>query len=267
MMSLYVPKSNLIFILIGVSALALTMTDGTPRVPASPHSGVCSMDLFAGSQPDDETTINDLAVGMGVNPLRLLGVAMAYGIRVNFVDDKISGDQAGTLRGLWAICGGELPAEDPKDSLPGFRVDQIEPEYDPVVAAFEDLFEIPSYKRHDRRKPPRKMKPQKLPPLTGTAAAAERQWPGISRDEATSIATRWTAGCGFTDTQAAAWWRHGLRPDEAQLARVLADLGGRPEHLGARFRTETLLDKLRDGLAPEHAIGLLRRTNLLGDAG
>jgi len=96
--------------------------------------------------------------------------------------------------------------------------------------------------------------------------AAQRQWPDINRDEAERTPTRWTARRGFTDTEAAEWWRHGLGSGDSQLARVLAHLGARPEHLDARFRTETLLEKLRGGLAPEHAIALLRRNNLLGEA-
>lgn len=60
--------------------------------------------------------------------------------------------------------------------------------------------------------------------------------------------------------------RHGLGREDSQLARVLADLGVGPEHLDLRFRTETLLAKLRDGLAPEHAFDLLRRNNPLDRA-
>lgn len=225
------------------------------------------MDLFPASHPeDDETTIRELATRMDVSPLKLLAVATAYGIPVVWIEHKINAEQAEKLRGVWVISGGELPAAEPKENFPGLRPRQLDPEHDPVIAAIEDSLNVPWHKRHDRRRPPQKPKPVALPPLTGTAAAAQRQWPSISHDAAKAIATQWTARCGFTDTQATEWWRHGLRDDEAQLALVLAELGGRPEHLDARFRTETLLDKLRDGLAPEHAIDLLRRHNLLGEA-
>ena len=146
---------------------------------------------------------------MEVSPLKLLAVATNIaGMRVVSIADNISAEQAETLRGVWAISGGELPPAEP-ESLPGLRLHQLAaPRYDPMRAAIEANLDVPLHKRHCRRRPPRSPRPLACLRRTGTAAAAQRQWPGISRDEATRIATRWTARCGFTDTQAsevAAW--------------------------------------------------------------
>lgn len=74
---------------------------------------------------------------MEVNALRLLDLALNIGIRVVWIADSITAEQAETLRGVWAICGGELPTTEQEASLPGFQLRQLEPEYDPMTAAIE----------------------------------------------------------------------------------------------------------------------------------
>ena len=72
----------------------------------------------------------------------------------------------------------------------------------------------------------------------------------------------WTGEHYFTDVEAAAWWTVGrLGPDEALLASVLRENGVRPEHMMVSVRHETILARLRDGMAPEQL------ARILGDAG
>ncbi len=105
----------------------------------------------------------------------------------------------------------------------------------------------------------------KEPPLTGTAAAAERHRPGIARENAQQIAAVWTGEHYFGESDAAAWWSvGGLGFDDALLASVLREHGIRPEHLPVRVRGETIRDRvIEQGMAPEHVARILRGQNLL----
>jgi hypothetical protein len=124
---------------------------------------------------------------------------------------------------------------------------------DPEMAAIARNLGIRS---HHRARPTRK--PDE-PPLTGTAAAVVRDWPGASRERAQQIAVAWTGEHYFTDVEAAAWWTVGrLGPDEALLASVLRENGVRPEHMMVSVRHETILARLRDGMAPEQLARILR---------
>jgi hypothetical protein len=53
-------------------------------------------------------------------------------------------------------------------------------------------------------------------------------------------------GSGSTglEGEAVAWWKAGLGPGEARVARELADNGVRPEHLGLVIRKETIVARL-----------------------
>jgi hypothetical protein len=86
-----------------------------------------------------------------------------------------------------------------------------------------------------------------------------RVWSGTSRERAQQIAAVWTGAHYFTDVEAAAWWTvGGLEPDEALLASVLRENGVRPEHMMVSVRHETILARLRDGMAPEQVARILR---------
>jgi hypothetical protein len=100
-------------------------------------------------------------------------------------------------------------------------------------------------------------------PLTGTAACAARHWPGLSKKAAQQIAADWTGLHLLDDAEAAAWWRAGLTRGEAELAATLTTLGIKPSHLRLTIRRETMLYRLRDGLAPEQVVRLLRNEGLL----
>ncbi|MBE1577673.1 hypothetical protein ACFORH_10835 [Amycolatopsis roodepoortensis] len=98
-------------------------------------------------------------------------------------------------------------------------------------------------------------------PLTGTAAAAQKQWPELSRSHAIKIANSWTRD--FTPAATAAWWGAGLNHSEVSLAQVLEELGIRPEHLPAQIRGETILYRLKEGVQPERVLRILQTEGLM----
>lgn len=222
-------------------------------------------DHFLSAPGEDEITITKLAQQMGVSALKLLGLALDIRLPVEHTADTITANDADKLRTLWNISGGALRREERAEIHPGCTPGTVVQEYDPQTAAIEDLLRVPRHKRHDRRgrARPRREPRQRAPELTGTAAAAVRQWPEMPPEKGKRVAATWTGQFHFTDIQAAAWWDHGLLHSEAEMAYLLAGLGVEPAMLQLQIRKETVIYKLRNGLAPEQVAAMLRREGYL----
>jgi hypothetical protein len=97
------------------------------------------------------------------------------------------------------------------------------------------------------------------PPLTGTAGRSRA--PLARHIVRTNPADRRKLDrrALLTDAETTARWTAGrLGPDEALPASVLRENGVRPEHMMVSVRHETILTRLRDGMAPEQAPRILR---------
>lgn len=89
------------------------------------------------------------------------------------------------------------------------------------------------------------------------AEAAYRQWPGeVGIYE---IARQWAEQM-FEVDEAVAWWRAGMRGEDAALASLLRELGVQPHHLAVVVRGDNMLFRLIDqGMAPEMVARILRQ--------
>ena len=215
----------------------------------------------------ETVTIADLAVRLGLTLEDTYELCRAHGVRAARPTTRISRDHADRLRRArfghlereWGTADTafrearttDVAVREARRALGGTAM-ATEPD-DPEMAAIARNLGIRS---HHRARPTRK--PDE-PPLTGTAAAIVRIWSTTSRERAQQIAVAWTGEHYFTDVEAAAWWTVGrLGPDEALLASMLRENGVRPEHMMVSVRHETILARLRDGMAPEQVARILR---------
>ncbi len=188
----------------------------------------------------------DLAEELGVTSEEVLELARSRNVWVKTPTSKIRKSEAEMLRVLWQV-------------RKRVRENFVRPEpIDPEVAAIRHNLGV-TRRVHVRQPTPT----VRAAPLTGTAGAAVRRWPRISEKSARQIALEWTARHLFDDKEAAAWWRAGVTEDDAELAATLANLGIRPDHLPVKIRGETVLYRLRDGVAPEQIRRLLRNEGQL----
>lgn len=228
-------------------------------------SGVPLSDLLRPTQDPDNVTIAALAAELGASTRTIREYALWMKLAYDPLDRTISAEDADKLRDLYQITGGAPPGTEDAEPVPTFLKGPVNPEYDPAIASLERVLNVPSYERQDARNQPRRRRRSRPrePELTGTAAAARRHWPDISTEEAQRIATTWTGRYLFTDAQAANWWKAGLHYREVELAYALASVGVEPWMVELEINKDTVLYKVRNGLAVEHAANLLRRAGHL----
>lgn len=236
----------------------------TPPLPSDRELVVNETD----PEPESDTvTLNVLATELCTR-VRIL-LAWADWANITIVDPRtgaVTAESADHLRMLHAMDPGGPPKPDPAPThtLIAHQLD----DYDPQIAAMERNLNVPWHRRQGARSRRRPAPPRRRElELTGTAAAARRQWPTMAAEPAQQISATWTGHYLFSDTDAAAWWAAGVHYTEIELAHVLACLGIEPWMIKLEINKDSMLWKLRNGLAPEQAAQLLRRHGHLDNAG
>jgi hypothetical protein len=238
-----------------------------PSPHAPTHHRESPLNEFCWSTPDrDDVTVAVLAVELDTGVHKILQYTDWMKLAVDPVTRTLSAVDADRLRDLFAFTDGTPPSAAPAEPIPGVLAGPVTAEYDPIIANIEQMLNVPRRKRQNFRnrhwpqRPPRSREPA---PTGGTAAAARRQWPGMHAEDAQRVAAMWTGRHLFTDAEAEAWWKAGLHYREVEMAHLLASLRVEPWMIELELNKDTVLYKLRNGLAPEQAAALLRRAGHL----
>lgn len=242
------------------------LAPGTVAERSPSHHREFPLSKYFQSAPDrDDVAVSALAAELNTSSRTILDYAIWMRLAVDALDRTMTAGDADRLRDLYAITGGTPPSAEPAEPIPGFLAGPVVTEYDPMISTIEHMLNVPWRKRQGARNRTRPQHQPRThePELTGTAAAARRHWPAMPAEEAQRIAATWTGRYLFTDAQAAAWWKAGLLYSEVHLAHVLAELRVEPWMIKLEINNDTVLYKLRNGLAPEHAAALLRRAGHL----